>query len=255
MSPVIIITGASRGIGKAATLQALTKFNAQVVAVARSSDALKELADEVSKEHRDRLELVVGNVTKEETAKKAVDCAIEKFGHLDSVIANAGVLEPIATVAEGSLEEWKRLYDVNVFSVITLAQAALPHIRKSQKGSIVIVSSGAAMKGYRGWGAYGSSKAAVNHLASTLAVEEEGVTTIALRPGVVDTDMQATIRASGEKAMGQDHAKFVQLHSQGNLIKPETPGYVLAALANDPPKELSGQFHSWDDEQLKRFQP
>lgn len=65
------------------------------------------------------------------------------------------VLEPIAPVADGSLEGWKRLFDVNVFSIIALVQAALPHLRKS-KGSIIIVSSGAALKGYKGWGAYGA---------------------------------------------------------------------------------------------------
>jgi NAD(P)-dependent dehydrogenase (short-subunit alcohol dehydrogenase family) len=129
----------------------------------------------------------------------------------------------------------------------------LPFLRKSDKGSIIIVSSGAASKGYKGWGAYGASKAAVNHIASTLAVEEENITTIALRPGVVDTEMQALIRSDGQKSMREDHSKFIDLHKHGQLVKPQDPGHVLAALANNPPKELSGKMYSWNDEEMKPF--
>ncbi|KAG0740922.1 hypothetical protein G6F57_010835 [Rhizopus arrhizus] len=255
-SPVIIITGASRGIGKATVIEALTKFDAKVVAVARNEDALKQVHDQVSKEFNkgDCLELVAGDVTDPSLAQKAVKAAVDKWGRLDSIIANAGVLEPIASIAEGSVEQWKRLYDVNVFSIITLVQASLPHLRQSEKGSIIIVSSGAALKGYKGWGAYGSSKAAVNHIASTLEAEEKNVTTIAIRPGVVDTDMQGAIRSTGEDAMKDDHAKFMQLHSEGKLLKPETPGHVLAALAHNPPKELSGLMYEWNHEKLKDYQ-
>lgn len=145
-----------------------------------------------------------------------------------------------------------RLFDVNVFSIITLVQAALPHLRKT-KGSVIIVSSGAAMKGYNGWGAYGASKAAVNHIASTLAVEEEDITTIAIRPGVVDTEMQAMIRAEGEQAMRGDHSKFIDLHRSGQLVKPQDPGHVLVALAANPPKELSGKMYSWNDQEMQPF--
>ncbi|KAI9267825.1 hypothetical protein BY458DRAFT_437033, partial [Sporodiniella umbellata] len=95
----------------------------------------------------------------------------------------------------------------------------------------------------------------VNHIASTLASEEENITSIAIRPGVVDTDMQDSIRQTGKEAMGSDHTKFTNLHSEGKLIKPEQPGYVLAALANNAPKNLSGLMYTWNDEQLNSYQP
>lgn len=129
MSPVIIITGASKGIGKAATLEALEKFDAKVVAIARSSALLDELHAHVEKtlNKGHQLELVVGDVTDEKVVHKAVNIAVDKWGRLDSVIANAGyvfssrlvwrlclificdsILEPIANIAEAPVEGWKR---------------------------------------------------------------------------------------------------------------------------------------------------
>ncbi|KAI7893927.1 uncharacterized protein EV154DRAFT_126110 [Mucor mucedo] len=252
---VVIITGASRGIGKAATLEALTKFDSKVVAVARSSALLDELYHHVDKElgKGHLLELVVGDVTDDHVLQKAVNIAVDKWGRLDSIIANAGVLEPLDNIATAPVEGWKRLFDVNVFSILSLIQHALPYLRKSDKGSIIIVSSGAALKGYKGWGAYGASKATVNHITSTLAVEEEGVTSIAIRPGVVDTEMQAMIRSDGAACMGDDHNKFIDLHSTGKLVKPQDPGHVLAALAHNPPKALSGKMYSWNDPEMKDY--
>lgn len=98
-----------------------------------------------------------------------------------------------------------------------------------------------------------SSKAAVNHIANTLAVEEPNVTTIAIRPGVVDTEMQHLIRTQGANAMEENHSKFIDLHRNGQLVKPEDPGHVLVALSNNPPKDLSGQMLSWDDEEMKPY--
>lgn len=83
----------------------------------------------------------------------------------------------------------------------------------------------------------------MNHLALTLGVEEPDVTTIAVRPGVVDTDMQQDIREKHSSGMQEkDVARFHQLHKDGNLLKPEQPGHVIAKLALDGPKELSGRF-------------
>ena len=91
MSKVFIITGASRGIGRAAAIEAISKFDARVVAVARSSAALEQLQNDVSKLNKsDHLEVVVGDVTDEQVVRKTVNVAIDRWGQLDSVIANAG---------------------------------------------------------------------------------------------------------------------------------------------------------------------
>lgn len=101
------------------------------------------------------------------------------------------------------------------------------------------------MTGYTGWGAYGASKAALNHLTKTLQAEEPDVITIAIRPGTVDTEMQRGLREEHHHGMQEkDRAKFLALHKNGNLLKPELPGHVMAKLVVDGPKELSGEFIS-----------
>ena len=114
---------------------------------------------------------------------------------------------------------------------------------RSAKGRIIFTSSGASMRAYSSWGAYGASKAALNHLAMTLAVEEPDITTISLRPGVVDTDMQRDIRDIYQEHMDyKDREKFSSLYKTGQLLKPEQPGHVIAKLVLAGTKELSGQF-------------
>jgi NAD(P)-dependent dehydrogenase (short-subunit alcohol dehydrogenase family) len=137
-----------------------------------------------------------------------------------------------------------------------LIQAALPSLRKTQ-GRILLTSSGAATSAYQGWGCYGAGKAVLNHLALTLSVEEPSVTTISIRPGVVDTEMQREIReVHHERMSGKDREKFSGLKSDGGLLKPEQPGYVIARLAvgGDEVKSFNGKFLSWNDESLDKFQ-
>lgn len=107
----------------------------------------------------------------------------------------------------------------------------------------MFTSSGAATAAYSTWGAYGSSKAALNHLALTLSVEEPDVTTVSIRPGVVDTEMQRQLREVHHTAMEkQDADRFFTLHKEGKILKPEQPGNVMARLVLDAPKEISGKF-------------
>jgi len=140
------------------------------------------------------------------------------------------------------------------FSLLHTLRAAIPALRES-RGRILMVSSGASIAGIPGWGAYSASKAALNSLARTLAKEEPDITSIAIRPGVVDTEMVATIRNEGSASMDQkDHNHFVHLHARGGLLTAEQPGHVIAALSLNGPEDLSGKFVSWDDDELKAFQ-
>ena len=120
-----------------------------------------------------------------------------------------------------------------------------------------MTSSGAAEHAYTSWGAYGASKAALNHLAKTLAKEEPSITTLAIRPGMVDTQMQTNIREQYLHNMDEDdQVKFTGAYKDGKLLRPEQPGHVMAKLAVDiglGKKGLSGSFLSWSDEKLKGY--
>lgn len=124
-------------------------------------------------------------------------------------------------------------------------KASIPLLRQT-KGRIVFTSSGAALHGYSGWGAYGSSKAAMNSLAQHIAVEEPEIATVAVGPGRVDTDMQKEIRelgAPGSAMSNKDHAGFVSAYEEGKLNKPEWPGQVIAKLAVEAKTELAGEYY------------
>lgn len=113
-------------------------------------------------------------------------------------------------------------------------------MRKSS-GCVVWVSSGAASKPYKAWAAYGSSKAAVNSISSHLAAEEPAITSVAISPGRVDTDMQAELRTAGKDVMDKaQYDSFAVAHRQGMLLRPEQPGHVIAKFVARPQKALSG---------------
>jgi NAD(P)-dependent dehydrogenase (short-subunit alcohol dehydrogenase family) len=170
------------------------------------------------------------------------------------VIVNHGTLGEVQRIADCTVKGWEHTFHVNLFAVVSVVQAALPSLRKSE-GRIIFTSSGAAQNAYASWGAYGASKAALNHLAMTLKNEEPDVTVVSIRPGVVDTDMQKEIREEHEAAMDEkDREKFLEAKKTGKLLRPEQPGNVIAKLALGAPKELNGMFLSWNDEVLQDFQ-
>lgn len=119
---------------------------------------------------------------------------------------------------------------------------ALPQV-KANKGRIIFVSSGASTSATMGWGFYGSSKAAINHLAMTLGKEEPDVVSVSVRPGMVDTDMQVLLRENYVEALGpKDSQRFIDAHKEGKLLPPEKPGNVIARLVMDAPAGLSGRY-------------
>lgn len=248
-SKVIILTGASRGIGLAAA-HYLLKRSHKLVVVARSEPPLRDLEEQ----YPGQVAVLAGDLADFSLGDKAVRLAQESFSGLHGIVVNHGVLDPVRRLADSTAEEWRAAYDINFFSAIALAKAALQPLRQS-KGCMIFVSSGAAANAYPTWGAYGSAKAALNHLAMTVASEERDITSIAIRPGVVDTEMQQDIREKHNKAMDASDAKrFAELKSSGGLLKPEQPGHVMAKLVLGAPAELSGKFLSWNAEELKDFQ-
>jgi NAD(P)-dependent dehydrogenase (short-subunit alcohol dehydrogenase family) len=247
--PVVLLTGASRGLGAAAARSA-AELGADVALMARSAGDLEEVASEI-RDAGGKALVVVGDVSLAGDCRRAVAETVEHFGRLDGLVNNAGILGPIGPLAEADVEGYEKNWAVNVLGPLLMAREAIPYLRQS-KGRILNVSSGAAVHAVEGWGAYCLAKGAVNQLTRMIAAEEPDVTAISFRPGVVDTEMQVLIREQGGEGMPEEvHDRFVRYHQEGQLLPPEVPGCVLAALVLQAPAEWSGAFLSWDEEEVR----
>lgn len=195
---VVLITGASRGMGLKAAQFLLEGTHSipasRVVSLSRSCPA--ELL-EVHKQFPNDLLVVQGDVTQEADNRKAVSAALDKWGRLDAVVLNSGLIK-FAPLASMDPQTFADVLNVNLISLQLTLHVAVPALRKSPTGvgKIVVVSSGAAVSGRAAWGAYNVSKAGANALARTLATEEIGsnghapIAVFSLRPGQVDTQVR-----------------------------------------------------------------
>ncbi|GAA5863930.1 hypothetical protein JCM8547_005284 [Rhodosporidiobolus lusitaniae] len=260
-----LLTGGSAGLGLA-TLEILLSQGLNVVALQRTETP--ELTALASK-YPGVLLISKGDVTKDEDNKAAVEAAMQSFGRLDALILNAGTLHPVSSIANltqtsGKLDEFRQLMEVNFVSLVSILTHAIPYLNERDgkelkdgepAGRVVLVSSGAATGGVTGWAGYSASKAAMNSLGRTLGNEEKDIVTVAIRPGTPDTQMQTTIREIGASHMSaSDHSRFLTLHSEGKLLPPHEPGGVLAGAAINAPKEWSGSFRNWNDEEVLALQ-
>lgn len=197
---VVVITGASRGIG-AATAREFAQAGAAVVLLARSASAAEALAAEIGPQAL-ALRCDVADWAQVQAAMATVQA---RFGRLDVLINNAGVIEPIAGLAEADPAEFGRAIDINLKGVFHGMRAALPIMQAQGAGTIITVSSGAAVNPMEGWGAYCSAKAGALMLTRVAHLEEagRGIRVLGLSPGTVATDMQVKIKASGVNPVSQ----------------------------------------------------
>jgi len=244
--PSVIVTGASRGLGRAIALE-LARMGAAVTLNARSQDRLAQVRAEIEA-LGGRAEILPGDVSQPDVAERLVAAAMLAFGRIDGVVNNAAVLDPLARIADSDPFAWQRNLQINLMGPYLITQAALPYLRRASPGRVINVSSGAAVRPTAGWSAYCSSKAALNMLTAVLAEEEPGIVALAVRPGVVDTAMQAELRGKGREAMQPEvFQRFTEYHQRGELLPPELPGRALAVLALHAPLAWSGRFISWND--------
>ncbi|MDH3314762.1 MAG: SDR family NAD(P)-dependent oxidoreductase [Gammaproteobacteria bacterium] len=249
MSKTMIITGASRGIGAAIAREAWARgFN--LVLNARSGNALNSLAKSLDVSAK-RVAAVAGDVSEKEVCNRIVDTALERFGGVDVLVNNAGILEPVGPLHAVDANEWVQNLMVNVAGPVLLTRCALVSLRQ-RHGCVINISSGAAVKAVRGWSAYCTSKAALNHFNRMLCAEYPEIVAIAVSPGMTATDMQATIREQGEGRMPKDeYRRFVDAHRKGELRSPGDVARAIVALGRYAPQELSGKFVTVEDPRVE----
>ncbi|MFZ3571387.1 SDR family NAD(P)-dependent oxidoreductase [Streptomyces sp. BH097] len=187
---VAIITGASRGFGRALAT-ALAERGWDLVLDARSAGPLEDVAERLRK-HGGAVKAVPGDVADGGHRVELIAAAWE-LGGLDLLVNNASVLgaEPLVPLEGHSLDDFRAALEINVVAPLGLLQEALPLLRESPAGTVIAMSSDAATEAYPTWGGYGATKAALDQLVAVLAVEEPGLRVWAVDPGGMRTDMLA----------------------------------------------------------------
>lgn len=181
-SHVAVITGASQGLGRAVA-EALVDRDWQVIIDARDAARLDQVASSLGK----LATPLPGSVT-DRTHQEAIERAVDEAGRLDLLLNNASTIgaSPMPSLSEIGDETLWDIYRVNVFAPITLTRRLLPYLATSE-GTVVNISSDAAVEAYEGWGGYGPSKAALDHVTATLAAERTDIRAYAFDPGDMRT--------------------------------------------------------------------
>ena len=244
----VIVTGASRGIGAAICRNLRTK-DIHVIGVARSADVLHQLSME--KLGPGTMEFVSGDVCDPSTVQQAIEFATRNGNALEALILNAGTLGPIEKLRHVDPTESAAAFNVNVVGNLLWIHGALPHLCKS-RGRIIMTTSGVANRPYAGFSAYCASKAALNVLASVLALEEPDLTVLAVDPGIVDTDMYKNFLGKGRRFMAPSQVAFLEdLAKSGTITQPEVVAEAYARLALYAPHSESGKVVKWNDSWIK----
>jgi NAD(P)-dependent dehydrogenase (short-subunit alcohol dehydrogenase family) len=224
---VAIVTGASRGIGRAISV-ALAQENATVILAARSIQQLQQSAEQVTKAggiaHIFHVEL-----TEEDSIRKLVKVTGEKLGRLDILVNNAGVTHS-ASLEKTTTEDWQRCISINSRAPFILCRESLPLLKKSEAAHIINIASVVGVKGYPLQSAYTASKHALRGMTMSLAEELKGsgIRVHLLCPGGVDTDMVDNVRP--------DIAK-------DELIKPEEIAELVLYLVTHKGNAIVDELH------------
>ena len=235
---IALVTGASRGIGYAAAL-ALAKAGAHIVALARTVGGLEELDDAV-KAAGGSATLVPLDLKDYAGIDRLGGAIYERWGKLDMMVGNAGVLGPISPLGHIDEKPFDEVFAVNVTANWRLIRSFDPLLRASDAGRAVFVSSGAARKGAAYWGLYGASKAALEALVRAYAAETVNITPVRamlFNPGPIRTGMRASAMP------GEDP---LTLKTPDDLVP-----HLLRFLS--PQSQETGQLYDFPTESIIRF--
>jgi NADP-dependent 3-hydroxy acid dehydrogenase YdfG len=223
---VIVITGASSGMGAAAATYLAAK-GASIVLGARRADRIEALAAQIA-DAGGKATAVVTDVSNRTDVAKLVDTAVETYGRIDVLINNAGLM-PLSPLDRLKVDEWDRMIDVNVKGVLYGIAAALPHMKAQRSGHIINVSSVAGHKLFPGSAVYSATKFAVRALSDGLREEmaPHNIRTTIISPGAVKTELLDHISEKDVQEANQDYVGQVG-------VPAETFARLVAFAINEP---------------------
>lgn len=229
---VAIVTGSSRGIGKAIALEFARNGAKVVVNYVKSKEEAERVVDEIKKIGTEAI-AVMADVSDEKQVKRLFEEAIKRFGRIDILVNNAGVYIQ-SEAAEFDEKNWSETLDTNLKSVMLCTKEAIANMQNQKSGAIVNISSIYGATNFAGAPAYGASKAGIIYLTKRFAKEfGPNIRVNAIAPGMIDTDMTA-----GDPKGIESCSKEAALKRIG---KPEEIAKVALFLASDDSSYITGE--------------
>jgi 3-oxoacyl-[acyl-carrier protein] reductase len=240
----VIVTGASRGIGAEAAL-ALGAAGASVMLAARGAAQIEANAQRINAAGG-KAAAMECDVSDYAACQRIVQETTRRFGPPDVLVNNAGVIEPIGTVATADPAEWARSIQINLIGAYYIIRAVLPGMLERGHGDIVNISSGAALRPQEAWSAYCAGKAGLAMLTRSIDLEHRaaGIRVFGFQPGTTDTDMQVLIRASGINPISKIPRE--------QLTPVAHPARAIIYLCTKDADDLAGKEFSLRDEDFRR---
>jgi 3-oxoacyl-[acyl-carrier protein] reductase len=241
---VAIVTGGSRGIGAAAA-RALAEAGASIMLAARSLTQAETKAQQINAAGGKAV-AVSCDVSDYAACEHLVELTAQRLGPPNVLLNNAGVIEPINTTATADPREWARSIEINLIGAYYAIRAVLPGMLQRGHGTIINVSSGAAIRPLEGWSAYCSGKAGLAMLTRAIDLEHHagGIRVFGFQPGTTDTDMQVKIRASGINMVSQIPRE--------QLTPVAHPARGIVYLCSKDADDLAGQEVALRDDDFRR---
>jgi len=238
---VSLVTGASRGIGRAIAITFAREGSDVIVNYVRNGEKAKEVVDEITGMGR-RASAIQADVTSRERVFDMVGHVLREFGKIDILVNNAGIVWKPSKLLETSEEEWGRVLGVNLLGTFYCIQASVPHMIERGYGKIINISSLAGIgTTFLEQAAYGPSKAAVINLTKRLSYElgQHNIYVNAIAPGLVRTEILSSGRSEEEVERSfQEIAKLTALRRVGD---PQDIANVALFLASDESNFMTGQ--------------
>lgn len=234
---VSVITGAAFGIGRATALR-FAEEGAQLVVTDIQEEPLRALAEELRAAGAE-VEAVVGDVSREEDARRMIAAAIDRFGRLDVLVANAGII-PLGDILESSVEEWDRVMAVDGRGMWLTCKFAVEAMLASGGGAIVCLSSISGVAGQKRQATYGPAKFVASGITRHLAVEwaDRGIRVNAVAPGTIRTER---VRQLPDEPGGAEYLEAIEkMHPMARIGEPSEVAAAILFLASDDASFITG---------------
>ena len=238
-SQVYVVTGASKGLGRS-ICEVLASKGFTVIGIARVSSELSKLENYLQNINSSSATFPC-DLSKEAEINSVAELIVNNYPIIHGVIHNAGIIGPVGSMFEVDTNLWNETLQVNLLAVQQLTKLIHKSMVKAQRCRVTTISSGAAVNSLESWSAYCSSKAGLEMWTKGLADEgaKYGISAVSVAPGIVDTDMQATIRSVPKEDFPMVE-RFIEFHNNGDLVAPDAVAESLYRLITDHSMEDSG---------------